>query len=803
MYRGAKGLNTNGIYGDIRQLSFLNKTNSMKRSRPLLLEQQSPSLGLAEFVSTLNGDDPRAILSVLKWFSKTVQKERRLAFRRHGENNNETDEDDEASTRDDDTDDNEDLAVDDEEEDQDATKNAKRVKKQKSEEWMEDTQNYQVPFVGTSVAKGTLGKAVVVQLGQWPTGMLQAYLETSPLAAELMGTNLIPPHANIHHSLIRQKKGKLSRAIYKAYLRALAELFTAAIPIPNLTRELASSTSSVAEDINTNMDMQSTLENGGRFLSAFSKNRISELCSLLNDETDKGGGKHGMPGGCGILAAPALQVLRNFSLTSTTNARLVARTLSEGVVDGVLRLLLRPAFTKENASAASNSNNQRDQEGKQDEKKTRVPVVLETRLGALQLARMLVQVQDSDIAGHVCTAGSRERKIKPGILYLSLRQGLSLDDNNPFLEDDGESDKYFDTVMDLLRAVRLHILERPRIISRKALSDLFSWDALHNLCILGAHAPTLEAPFDDVLTAQQSSLVDLTSAQSAAVEARRFLFLLLAGKGKSPFLNSQGREGPLSKLDSHLLVRVMLHLFQIPSSGLEVRKFLLHCMTLTPSLLPVFLESITFPEAKHSFRFISHVRFIAMVMQNGPTALTCIPTIHEQGKEATVNEIFSTLFPAKLNKQKLSKAIQVGNALVVLECLKLIITALHRFGSMLKASSKTHQWSSAFSDQLATGFLQKLPDLQVLLTLRTRFDAFAQAKGSALVNECLFRVFDSYATTLPESVKSSKFDWMKLLPTSADAFSKASRMVQECALNTVELLRKVREVRPSRSSIER
>jgi hypothetical protein len=769
----------------------------MKRSHPML-EQQSPSLGLADFVSTLNGDDPRAILSVLKWFSKTVQKERRLAFR-HAENNDEMDED-EASTRDD-TDDEDLEAEEEEDQDQDATKNAKRVKKQ-TEAWMEDTQNYQVPFVGTSVAKGTLGKAVVVQPGRWPTGMLQAYLETSPLAAELMGTDLIPPHAKIHHSLIRHKKGKLSRAIYKAYLRALAELFTAAFPIPNLQREFFSSTSTVAEDTDNNMDIQSTLENGGRFLAAFSKNRISELCSLLNDETDKGGGKHGMPGGCGILAAPALHVLRNYSLTSTTNARLVARTLSEGVVDGVLRLLLRPAFTKENAPASSNNTSQEDKEGKQDEQKTLVPVVLETRLGTLQLARILVQVQDSDIAGHVCTAGSRERKIKPGVLFLSLRQGLSLGENNPFPEDD-ESDKYFDTVTDLLRAVRLHILERPRIISRKALSDMFSWDALHNLCTLGAHAPTLEAPFDDVLNAQESSYVDLTSAQSAAVEAQRLVFLLLAAKGKSPFLSSQGREGPLSKLDSHLLVRVMLHLFQIPSSGLEVRKFLLHCMLLTPSLLSAFVDTITFPETKHSFRFISHVRFISMVLRNGPTALTCIPTTHEQGKEASVNEILSTLFPAKLNKQKLSKAIQVGNALVVLECLKLIITALHRFGSMLKATSKTHQWSSAVVDQLATAFLQKLPDLQVLLTLRTRFDAFSQAKGSALVNECLFRVFDSYAMTLPESIISSRFDWMKLLPTSADAFSKASRMVQERALSTVELLLKVREVRLSRSSIER
>ena len=48
---------------------------------------------------------------------------------------------------------------------------------------MEDTGAFDVPFVGTSVAKGDTGTVVA---GQWPTGLLQAYLKASPMAVELV-----------------------------------------------------------------------------------------------------------------------------------------------------------------------------------------------------------------------------------------------------------------------------------------------------------------------------------------------------------------------------------------------------------------------------------------------------------------------------------------------------------------------------------------------------------------------------------------------------------------------------------------
>ena len=68
--------------------------------------------------------------------------------------------------------------------DDDENFSTRKTKKSKVETWKEDSKKYNVPFVGTSTRKGATG---VVTRKQWPTGFLEAYLQSSPSAIEILG----------------------------------------------------------------------------------------------------------------------------------------------------------------------------------------------------------------------------------------------------------------------------------------------------------------------------------------------------------------------------------------------------------------------------------------------------------------------------------------------------------------------------------------------------------------------------------------------------------------------------------------
>jgi hypothetical protein len=725
----------------------------MKRSLSKERDSQEiePPLGASEFAATLNGDNPQAILSVLKRFARTVRKERRVALGGVDDEGN-NDSDDESSSGEDEEEEKKEGELE--------SEDPETKKYKKTEEWKEDTRSYNVPFVGTSVAKGDWGKVVK---GEWPTGLLKAYLQKSPIAVELTSDDLIPPEG-LHKSLLRKKKGKMSRIIYKFYLKALAELVTAAIPIPKLQSEFFG--------IGTKVESTDAVGDN-RFLLTILKNRVPDLCDLLKEETDKGRGKLGVFGGCGPLAAVALKNLEYIACTSVPNARLVARHLDEELSDGVLRVMLRPLPPRKESK---------------DDDQEQLPQSKYARLGALSLARVLVQAQDGAVATYICAAGNRERKVKPGILYLALREGLATTGSSMEEADDD----YLDTVKDLLEALRLHVLDQSRIISRKTLGDLLSRDALQNLCQFSAHAPQLSDSdsFHDILSSNDS-YQELTSLEGSGVEARRLLSPLLADSRRSPFLHLIGRDDHSSSVDQQQLIRALIQIFHVPRGGRDSRRFIIHCLRSTPPLLPALFKVMAFPETKSVYGFISHLNFVSSLIREGPSPFDCL----SGPIEPSVDEALLTLFPLKLKKQPLSKALQIGNSLVVLECLKFMLAAIERFRLFCREGTHQRKWTDEYVETLSGAFLQWLPDLQIVLSLRSRLDPFSHNnKANALVNECLFRVLGSYASVLPSSVREIKFDWMKLLPVTAAIFFKAAVLVQERVLSSLELIMQVREV---------
>ena len=695
-------------------------------------------LGASEFAATLNGDNPQEILKVLKQFVRTIRRDRRLAL----------------SLEDQDSDQEDEESSDEEDVEQPPAKKLK-----KSEDWKEDTASYHVPFVGTSVAKSDAAEVVK---GEWPTGLLKAYLMKSPLAIELTSDDLIAPEGQIHRSLVKRKKGKMSRDISKAYLLALAELVTAAIPARKLKDEEASASDTGVVDPDPAQF---------KFLPALLKKHLGSIFKLINDETDRGRGKQGVFGGCGSIAPPSLKLLQNISMISTTNARLIARYLDEELSDNVLKVLLRPPPPPKQPS--------------ENDAKERKVLSKHARVETINLATRLVQAEDSAVATYICTAGSRERKVKPGILYISFREGLaSHSHSNVGTEAD---DNYLDAVADMLSGVRSILLNNSRVISHKQVVELLSRDPMNHLCQLVTHGPPLKPgnTFYDASIEGGESDQDLDVLENVGLEARRLLFPLLSNTSTSPFLHYVERDANWSKNYGQHLVRSLIHLLHVPNGGIQMRRFLAHCLKETPILLPGLFRTLTFPEPKKTFDFISSLNFVTTLLRCGPSPLTCLPLIGTQGNESDTSESLLTILPVKLKKHPLAKGLQSENPLIVLECLKLVLSALERFDALKSEGKLKRKWSDEYMENLSETFKHWLPDLQILLTVRTRHDAFLnRSKANVLISDCLYRVLEAFASVLPSSVRASKFDWMKMLPSS-NTFSKAVPFVQRRVLKSL------------------
>lgn len=134
----------------------------MKRKRPA-------PLGVLEFTSALNGEDPHSILQKLRHFVKVVRYQRQVALGvvddgpQNEDDGNDVDQDE----------DNASICS--------LFQENLSTKRQKLNDdttpaWQMDKNDYRVPFVGTSVAKGDVGSAVV---GCWPTGFLEGELKIS------------------------------------------------------------------------------------------------------------------------------------------------------------------------------------------------------------------------------------------------------------------------------------------------------------------------------------------------------------------------------------------------------------------------------------------------------------------------------------------------------------------------------------------------------------------------------------------------------------------------------------------------
>jgi hypothetical protein len=730
----------------------------MKRSHDEIGTKKSP-LGVLEFAAALNGDDARAALQALVRFTKTVRRERRQALRpKEEEEEEECLSEDEMSSS----------------EEEELGHDSLSKKRKNEQAWMEDTEAFHVPFVGTSVAKGDTGTVVA---GQWPTGLLQAYLKVSPMAVELTSGDLIPPTGHLHKRLLSKKSKhgtKASQAIYRAYLEALAQVITANVPISTLQRDYGIENSGKTDN-ETNTCRWS-------IASVILKERLEDMMLLINEES--GGGKMMDR----TLVANALRILANLSATSLGAAREVTRALDASLKDGILKSLLR-------ARKISTSKGKNEDNVKMEQRDDSV------RIECLRLATILTEWQDSAITAYITTKGSRERKIGPGIFYLAIRLGLNDSTFTDVVEDDGDNDEeYMQAVTRLLRAVRLLLMDssdttskRP-LLSTRDLVDLFSGDALVHISQIACCAPA----YHDLTDGDSNSDSDTTKIEQAGLEGQRILFNFFANPTKSPFLvrmkHSKVDDNQVAHCAQQLVRAMMLLLQRCPS--LSIQRFLIECLQMTPTLVPHFFKMITVPDPKQSFAFIARMGFLFRLVREAPAVSSCIEKdVHFN--EEHLDVVMASTVPANMKKHLLTKGLKTPNALIVSETLKFLYALIDRYRKCV-ADIGVNQESQRFLGLVTDATVRAFPDVQSLLSLRSVFDPFTlegDTKAAIVVIGQFCKVIDSLVLYLPAVLKSVKFDFMKLLPHDANVFCSTSPVLQYQLLCTLENVLELQEVR--------
>lgn len=695
-------------------------------------------LGASEFATILNGDDGRPVLDVLQSFSETVQWERRQALQLDGDIEEDNDVDDD--------DDNENCLQ------NDSEPATKRIK----EDWMKDSKDYRVPFVGTSIAKGETGSVVP---GTWPTGLLVAYLKQSPFAIELVGNDsLIPPTGRIHKRLLRNKEGKLSFAIHKAYLKAIAELITAGISVSILKQETAVKSSHTTSVDTAFRNRRQIIKSNGQcpaFLARFSRDCLPGIIDLVLSETGQGNGKKGALSGIGTLTPYALKILTNMAQTSLGNARLVVQAMDDSVNESVFRIMMREPRTSIDKHEASLNIDQ-------------LKLQYRTRSYCIRLAVTLLRTRDRTVLSYISAIGSRERKTNPGILYLACRYGLqdpTFNAGHSHLTTTSENE-YFRSISTLLEAITSTLFgksDEKELLPRRVVADLLGAGTLQNLAqIVIKCAPHFES-FEEVLNKEEKQLENISARICVGINARRLLFLLLTSESESPFLGriNYNEDDKLSSIYISFISKVLHQLNTSDSSS--IHKFTVYCIGKSPPLLPAFYRGMQLPDVK-KFQFLAKLRLVGSIMKQGPAL-----SLFEGGNEREhlsqheIDKLLLTVLPPKLNKQAISRALQCNNPLIVAESAKVLILALQRVVQCSKDCAN-----------VTRAFVARLPDVQTILATRSRFDPFVNpSRRNIILNGLLCRVLFEMSNKIPELIISTNFDWIKLLPEPISLFQNA------------------------------
>lgn len=556
------------------------------------------------------------------------------------------------------------------------------------------------------------------------------------------------------------------------------------------------------------------------------------------------------------LLLAALHCLTSLCHLSNGTAREVLRRLSNGrgnvsgttgkVKDVVSAATARKDGSGGNADGGTEWMVQLFQRGNQSS--STLSTTIKPLVQCVQLVCTLLETQDFIVlsrltevpspGGWATKRGGKKDLGNFGMGHIALRYGVRnlLDivqqkrqgDHDDVGDDDTDDDSYAKCIARLLRGVNGIILpssssegENQKVNSGSSskkdnkggfvlgmgpTADLLSGVVLDNLSELSLLAPNFEptlASIQDIIRGDDV-YDDLDDIETAAVEARRLLFALLADTRRSPFLRDSSSSYPVDKEDqftSYLpqLSKSLHSLLSGQGHSVSLKMILGLCLRTTPEITPHFFRSLQLSDPKPNYRSLAALTFVEGVVRDIP-----FPRVKalRGGKMPTTEQILSEVIPNCVTRSLLSKVLQSSCALLTSGGLKLIITLLRRARGVLfddgrvTSVSRSSDVQKDFQRSLHGAVMRYMPELPILLSIPSRFDSFETSSHSntTIVMLQLCEAFQCYAQIDPYLVANAKYDWLKFLPLEESpkrSFFNAEPLLRYRILRTLLLVSKL------------
>jgi len=802
-------------------------------------------LGVLEFISALNSDDPAAALDKLSQFNRIVRSERRFAVLGDDSSDGDTDGDGGTGVGGETSTEQPGYHADD-----DQANGHQPPKRQKLEpEWAEDLMNYQVPFVGTSVSKGATGQ---VKRNVWPTGFIEAYQKHSPLGVELIDNNHLscaPPNG-IHKSLFPKGEGSkaqthrsqsgesrgqiISIALQTQYWTAVSEYLLGFASAGQLRREMG-----MDQELGTESSeprcriapaamtvmMKRRLPEWINAIHSYSQKHQSHELKLqkenqhLKKQRQKEQQQKDKKNAKTTAETQRQQVIkieqkhrlmeeqhrREESLLVAVLRNLIALChVSVGTAREVLRQITAVTDTKK----SEKSPNKWTYDGSSwmsnlFSQKIGTYSSLEPQVECLRLICTLIEKRDAQILSRLTevplwmarnnASGQKKGLVDKnlGLAYVALRNGVQL-----LLglrhksKDHDEFQALAKVISRLLRAVRNSVIPRggnakigrhDDTFADHAI-DLFSGEVLRILTTLALLAPTSVATPESI----QAIVVDENDSYDRLTPVQA-----AAVEGRRTLYVIL-----IDVYRSPLLVRVHSHkegqaarIQDQRDSCLRQLSAALHCLAGSEDKLSMMLIGValtTTPRLVPTF-------LNGLKLGHTPESLSCAESIIRAAPTLTTsmigsspcsNEAISFLVPDGVTNNLWSKVLQSSSALTMTCGLKLIISISKRFEEF---KGETQEHNQQVLDSTKEALMSRLPNANLLLSICPRFNPFSESSESnsiVLLEFC--QALQCLIGVDPSYLSGVKFDWSRILPEYAIFFS-VKPLLQTRIIETVML----------------
>ena len=649
--------------------------NSDKSDKDEKKNQAKKKIGVLELCSALNSDDANVIRKALVKFTLQVRNERKFAFSLDEINN-------------------EDKIEDEEEEEEIAT--TSKINKPR---WAQDVKQYNVPFVATSLSFG--GDEGFVQKGQWPTGLLEAYLAASPRAIELFAA-------------FHQNKDEKDVSFQKAFWFAISELITA-FHRPAATDKNTSTLqhSPVIFEVLRNEclpEMLHQIEAKYGCSTTKKKNKRKRDPIILTKKED------------GAIPAILYCLAQLLTIPTATIAIDVARKLSSLFINNnnmLSSMLLQPK-DEEETDYRQPKYNQNHPELHHYFSSIQ-PQKLNVSTGCILIASAMLfmihqkqqQQQKLFLFSSMINSG-KTTTTSAGMAYVCYQLGF-----NHILTC---SSNYFFAIAQFLVAIRETCAICDTMGSHYSITvlnklkcDFFSSKGLVSIAKLAAaYTPSSRDSFS-LQENSSDAVILLSPMQIASMEARRLLLLLLEDKNHSPLfypiLNDTTTHHPHLSILQHqhqlsLISKALLAITNPATARLLqeasiMRQTILRCFHQTPNIVPFYFKSImpsliaSAGNNKNiiisSIAFLSHLTHL---ISESPSVVKCLnapwnncPVEYDTATDSRVpDSLWMCIYPTNcLTKVLILKLLSSSSSLIVMGTLKLITSILQRCAELINS----------------------------------------------------------------------------------------------------------------------